>query len=312
MEKVKAWWKPRSFHVMFGAMVLFWVFSWSMGGIQFSYDSWSHLSVGRYIVENLSIPKTFIFSYSLPENDWVDYEWLFQVILYQVFHIVSYKGLLTFGAILVTFTFFLLSFIIPSVKTTSERDPENWYQLGDYVNKRVIAPLLVIMMAFLILEPRLTLRPHLFEYLFLVLFLLILQRYHSGKKSMILLPLVQILWINTHGSGILGPLVIFAYLVGETTSKLMKTGAENESWSNVRRLLILFLLVSASTLINPYTYRILHVPYESMAFYLRNPDIRPLFVERQNILTSSASREILLCVTLFLASVYSFLRLRRG
>jgi tetratricopeptide (TPR) repeat protein len=168
---------------------------------------------------------------------------------------------------------------------------------------------MVIMVAFLVIEPRLTLRPHLFEYLFLALFLLILLRYNASKKSFVMLPLIQILWINIHGSAILGPLIILFYLIGKTIDKFITTDQEDRGWNNVRSLFILFLLVLISTLINPYTYKIFLVPYESMVFYLKNPDIQPLFVERQNIFVASSLREIFPCIILLLVSGYSFVRL---
>ena len=311
MEKGKLCYMPHNLYKIFFIIVIFWIFSWSINGIQFSYDSWSHLSIGRYIIENLTIPGTFVFSYSLPQEEWVNYEWLFQVIFCQIFRIFSYKGVLVFGALLITATFLLISLHRSFRGKTSGRKLEDWYDLRDYFNKRVIIPFIVIMLAFLVIEPRLTLRPHLFEYLFLASFLLILLRYNTSKKSFAILPLTQILWINIHASAILGPLIILACLVGGLIDNSINKEQKTKGWNDLKKLFVLFILVSLSTLINPYTYKIFYVPYESIAFYLKNPDIQPLFVERQNIFTASSFREIVSCMTLLLLSGYSFVKLRR-
>ncbi|MBI4619757.1 MAG: tetratricopeptide repeat protein [Desulfobacterales bacterium] len=311
MEKAKALLQPHSLSRALLIIFAFWIFSWSINGIRFSYDSWSHLSIGRYIIENLNIPRTFVFSYSLPQKEWVNYEWLFQVIFYQIFRIFSYKGVLVFGALLITATFFLVSLHRPFREKTSGRKIEDWHDLRDSFNKRVIIPFMVVMVAFLVIEPRLTLRPHLFEYLFLASFLLILLRYHTSKKSFVILPLIQILWINIHASAILCPLVILACLIGGVIDNSINKEQKTKGWNDLRKLIVLFILVSLSTLINPYTYKIFYVPYESIAFYLKNPDIQPLFVERQNIFTASPFREIISCMTLLLLSGYSFVKLRK-
>jgi len=281
--------QPHSLSRALLIILAFWIFSWSINGVQFSYDSWSHLSIGRYTIENLSIAKTFVFSYSLPQKEWINYEWLFQVIFYQIFKIISSKGAIIFGALIVTVAFFLILLNISYMKKNLEIKPINWYQLQDYLNRKAIIPFLGIMMAFLVIEPRLTLRPHLFEYLFLASFLLILFRYNTSKKNLVMIPLIQVLWMNIHGSAILGPLIILVYLTGKTIDNYITTDQEGRDWNNLRRPFILFLLVLVSTLINPYTYKIFQVPYESMVFYLKNPDIQPLFAERQNIFITSSS-----------------------
>jgi hypothetical protein len=309
MEKAKAPLQPRSLYRVLLIILTFWILSWSINGIRFSYDSWSHLSIGRYIIENLRIPKTFVFSYSLPQKEWLDYEWLFQVIFYQIFRIFSYKGVLVFGALIITATFFLVSFHCSLSEETSGRKLEDWDDLRDYFNKRVIIPFMVVMAAFLVIEPRLTLRPHLFEYLFLASFLLILLRYNTSKKSFVILPFIQILWINIHASAILGPLVILACLIGGVIDNSINKEQKTKGWNDLKKLLVLFILVSISTLINPYTYKIFQVPYESIIFYLKNPDIKPLFVERQNIFAVSSLRDIFPCIILLLVSGYSFVRL---
>jgi hypothetical protein len=48
-------------------------------------DTWWHLAAGRWIVENRSIPRTDTLSYSVPDQPWMNLQWLFDVFVYGVF-----------------------------------------------------------------------------------------------------------------------------------------------------------------------------------------------------------------------------------
>ena len=61
--------------------------------------------------------------------------------------------------------------------------------------------------------PSFTLRPQMLGYLFLILTLIALELFRQGKQWAIwFLPLLFLIWINTHGSWIIGLGVIALYL----------------------------------------------------------------------------------------------------
>ena len=160
-------------------------------------DLWYHLNSGRYIFTNKSIPKDSFFSFISPPREWVDYFWLFQVLVYKIHSLFGYYGLVFLRA----FTFLTISILI--LCFFFKNSPKN----NTYFYFTIIFSLYS-----LLLIPRYNLvRPHIFTYLFIVLFLYILE---FKRKKAVYLPVLAILWTNLHG--IIYPimlLIVLAYLV---------------------------------------------------------------------------------------------------
>jgi len=159
-------------------------------------DLWYHLSGGRYFWQNGTILRDAFFSYIQPQKDWYDYYWLFQVIIYKIFQWAGYYGLIVLRCLLYFWAaFFICLFFL--------RRHDNRTQL-------LLGLSLFVACAMVILFRELTVRPHLFSYLFIIVFLYILE---FKQNKIWLLPLMGILWSNIHG--IEYPvmfLIVFAYL----------------------------------------------------------------------------------------------------
>jgi tetratricopeptide (TPR) repeat protein len=159
-------------------------------------DLWYHLSGGRYFWQNGTIARDAFFSYITPPKSWYNYYWLFQAVVYKIFQWTDYYGLIALRCLLyfLTALFICLSFV---------RRHENRTEL-------LLGLFLFVACAIVILNRELAVRPHLFSYLFIVVFLYILE---SKRDKIWLLPLLGIFWSNVHG--IEYPvmfLIIFAYL----------------------------------------------------------------------------------------------------
>lgn len=159
-------------------------------------DLWYHLSGGRYFWQNGTIAHDAFFSYITPPKSWYNYYWLFQSIVYKIFQWTDYYGLIALRCILyfLTALFICLSFV---------RRHENRTEL-------LLGLFLFVACAIVILGRELTVRPHLFSYLFICTFLYILE---FRQSKIWLLPLLGIFWSNVHG--IEYPvmfLIVFAYL----------------------------------------------------------------------------------------------------
>ena len=93
------------------------------------------------------------------------------------------------------------------------------------------------------------LRPQMLGYLFLILTLIILERFRQGKRGAIwLLPLLMLVWMNTHGSWIIGLGTIGVYLASGLVN--IRVGSlETLRWSAAERLhLTVVFLLSALAL----------------------------------------------------------------
>lgn len=144
----------------------------------FDQDLGRHIKLGEIIWNTKSIPKINLFSYTNPDFPFINTHWLFEVFIYFVSQLVGLQALLVLKIIILLTSVWLTLKIIPR---------EN----------RV--PLLPIGFIFLhVLRERTELRPEIFSFLFTILTLYILSSFNSKSKLIFLLPLIQLIWMNTH------------------------------------------------------------------------------------------------------------------
>jgi hypothetical protein len=108
-----------------------------------------------------------------------------------------------------------------------------------------------------------SLRPQMLGYLFLILTLIALERFRQGKQRAIwFLPPMFLLWINTHGSWVIGLGVISVFLVGALV-KVHWGSVESVRWSLSERLQLeaVLLLSLASIPFTPYGTRLAAYPF---------------------------------------------------
>jgi len=164
--------------------------------VMYDTDLWYHLSGGRYFWQNGAIPNDAYFSYITPAKSWYNYYWLFQAAIYKIFQGTGYYGLIALRCLLyfLTAIFIFLFFI----------------NRGENGTEMLIGLTLSVCCTIVILNRELLVRPHLFSYLFIVVFLYILE---FKRDKIWLLPLLGIFWSNVHG--IEYPvmfLIVFSYL----------------------------------------------------------------------------------------------------
>lgn len=187
-------------------------------------DLWCHFKTGEYIVKNFNIPQVDIFSYTLENQAWIDHEWLSQIFFYLVFAKFGWAGINILKAAIVSLCFLILIFFI----------------ISKY--KKIIYAIFFVLLSVLAFGYRSFARPEIFSYLLLCLFFCALE----DKKRLFILPLLQILWVNTHGYFILGPILIFLYFIGELISG---------DFIKAKRLGGLFAATCLACLANPYFYK---------------------------------------------------------
>ena len=149
-------------------------------------DTWLHLKTGQYILSNKSVPKADIYSFTMEGKEWINHEWLSQVIFYGVHRVTGINGLIFLRIIILLCLFGLLLGI-------------------GYKRNSHLFILLLTLLAILTAKERFRIRPELFSMFFLSIYLFILER-KIRTRYLYLLPFLQILWANMHGYYILGPL----------------------------------------------------------------------------------------------------------
>ena len=71
-------------------------------------DFWWHLKTGQYITETRSIPHTDIFSNSRLGSEWVTHEWLSEVLIYWIYRVSGFIGLIVVFAVIITASFWIV------------------------------------------------------------------------------------------------------------------------------------------------------------------------------------------------------------
>jgi len=200
-------------------------------------DLWLHLGMGKLIWQTNLIPDVDILSCSIAGAPWVNHEWLFQILIYNIFNAWGPDGLLKMQIVVVCLTMAILVLI-------------------GYSRERQLITSFILFFVFMVYQQRFTLRPDLFSLLFFTLYIFILAVHIDKKWAPVALFLIQILWTNFHGFFFFGPLFVIIGLVSEWIKRNVRLPYE---WNETGRLtdaeyqrikFILFLVVLAC-LVNP-------------------------------------------------------------
>lgn len=177
------------------ALLCYYLLSWPIEARD--TDLWYHLSGGRYFFTQRELPHTTFFSFLTPVRVYVDYYWLFQVLLYKVFSWGNYYGVIMLKAVVFMATMlFIFRFLFHK-----QLEQKNYFYLI------VIFTLYTLLFLFRFSE----IRPYIFGYLFIVLFLYL---FELNRSQLFFLPLLAVLWCNIHGIEYPIILVItFSYLI---------------------------------------------------------------------------------------------------
>jgi hypothetical protein len=211
-------------------------------------DLWYHLAGGRYFFETGSIASTSFFSFIVPERVWVNYYWLFQILVHQAFSWSGYPGLIFFRTILSCAT--LLTVLLFLFKGQKEPDTRLYYTL-------------LFVFCFLLFLPRsLPVRPHLFSYLLIVAFLYVLEL--GPRWALYLLPPLGALWANLHG--IEYPVMLL--ILGAYFMQYLYERTRGEQGRAGRSYVypVLLIITAASILCTPHVFNLLAVPFKSIAY----------------------------------------------
>ncbi|MDH3974020.1 MAG: tetratricopeptide repeat protein [Deltaproteobacteria bacterium] len=194
-------------------------------------DLWFHMKSGEVILDTGHFLYEDIFTFTAQGRPWLYHEWLFGIIAFKVYSLFGPSGLVLGKSLLLTLAFLFI------YKDSRLRGTNPWLAL------------LLLLLAVFAARFRFTARPQIFMFLLTPLFIYIIDLYCVKQKNYLwLLPLLELLWVNVHGSFIIGPAIIAIYALDVIIS-----GNKNKG----KGLGIFFLLTSAVCLINPYGFKLI-------------------------------------------------------
>ncbi len=187
-----------------------------------------YLKIGEIIVATKSVPTTNLFSYTAGSFPFINANWLSEVLFYMIKTAFGFNGLIILSTLL-AITSFSLIFIAASKKA------------GIFT-----AALIGLIYAQVIYE-RTDIKPELFSFLLLSIFLVVLYKYREQYTKWIfaLIPL-QLLWANLHIYFFLGIVILVLFIIDALISK-----KENLSSKKMTTLILVTLASIVATIINP-------------------------------------------------------------
>lgn len=189
----------------------------------FNQDLGRHIKLGEIILNQRFIPHTNLFSFTAPDFPFINHHYLFEILIYLGQQNIGLQNILYLKVLI-----FLTAISIILVLTLKPLSPLSF-------------PITYIFLH--VLRGRSDLRPEIFSFLLTAITFYILERfYNKNSKLIYLLPVISLLWVNTHIYFPIGLLLQGAYLV-EYFIKRQR--------HQLKVLLIIFFTSSLVTVINP-------------------------------------------------------------
>jgi hypothetical protein len=205
------------------------------------HDLGRHILLGSIIVHTGNVPKINLLSYAFANYPFINSHWLSEVIFYIVDSLFGLHGLLILTTIISLLSFGLIYLV--AIKQTRIKF-ENLYLL----NFTALLYLGIYM-------DRPGIRPEIFSYFILSIFMYILYKYKNGYTKLIflLIPL-EALWVNSHIYFLIGVVVVGVFLLDELWSNRndLKIYLETQK---IRNFILVFIGVILVTFLNPNTYK---------------------------------------------------------
>lgn len=170
-------------------------------GIQIlpSADTWWHLASGDLILRTHSLPTRDVFSFTAGNHTWLNHEWLAEVVFSPIYSWAGLAGLCALKLCLLT----LSAAILPALSLYRDRRSHDWLW--------IIPPMLYCSGWSFFVD----VRAYLITYLGVsVTSFCLLEHHRSGaRKWLVVCPIFQLLWVNSHGGFILGPAIMGVYFL---------------------------------------------------------------------------------------------------
>jgi hypothetical protein len=232
-----------SFPVMLGVFLVGRVF---YAGRDFVVDPdvWWHIKVGQDILRSHHFPITDPYSFTAFGTPWIAYEWLGDVVI----GFVARFGLQALDALLI---------VLGGAIATA------LYYYASLCAKNSKAGFASATIVSIFAMENFNLRPQMFGFLFLVITLIVLEHFRQGRpKALWILPPLFLIWINVHGSWIIGlGVVLLALAVGLFDFSM--GSVESVRWTDKQRIQLELVLLGSLAVIplTPYGTRLATYPF---------------------------------------------------
>ena len=209
-------------------------------------DIFWHFSAARYMLEHGCVPRFDFLSWTMQGREWVDFEWLSQLIFYSLYRLGGVKLLVLFkGALMVAVTVV------------------SWRTAG--LSGRVRGAWLYMPVLAAGIMTNSDLRPENFSLLFFALILYALERgriqgiTRLSARTAVLTGVFFALWTNLHAGYLYGLALVFIYFIGGACRDALSLprGVSERFKAAGRNAHLKYAAIGlGASLLNPYGYKI--------------------------------------------------------
>jgi hypothetical protein len=198
-------------------------------------DYFWHLKAGEYIVANRALPAGDVFSFTRFGNPWVLHEWLFEVVLFAAFAMLGPLGVKLLTAL----------FAAAALGVT--------FTLARRIGQSPAVALILVICAGIAFVGAFAPRPQLVTYLCFTLFLSILLRYKyfATGRSLFVLPLLMVVWVNAHGGFVIGIALTCLFTAAEWLNYWFGPAHDRAQKQRLVRLTLVAAATALASLVNP-------------------------------------------------------------
>lgn len=207
-------------------------------------DTWWHLAVAARILRTHVWPTHDIYSFTAFGSPWIDYEWLGDIVLQLFWKHGRLQGLMIYTTLFAMIIMILL-YYYSTVRSKNSK--------AAFIACALLLPLASL---------QFSARPQLLGYVLLIVTLICLEKFREGNRKILwLLPLVFWVWINSHGTFVLGFVILGIYWAsGLREFELGRIHARRWTSSQRRQLELTFLLCLIASILTPYGTRLAAYP----------------------------------------------------
>jgi hypothetical protein len=289
--------------------------------ISMDNDSWWHLRAGQWIVEHRTVPKVDEFSYTRLGQSWQYPGWLVEAPMYILYRQLGPGGLNIWTALMISLAFIFL-----------------WYALSGGSFLKAFTVILAATVSGVFWAAR----PYLASFVLTAVFIWILENHRwnptlRSARRLWWLPVLMVVWVNSHGGFAVGFIVWGIYWIGEIASSLVKGSllSKLKLWfknplaalqAPELRLTWLGILMVLAVCINPYgpvmlAYPLKTVSIEALQDYIQewqSPDFHLISVQPLiwllllTFAAVGASRRRLAFTDFLLVSIFTYMSLLAG
>lgn len=208
-------------------------------------DIFWHLETGRYITENKVVPSADVFGFVTEGQEWIPFEWGWDVISYLIYSAAGYAGVSIFRTIIFLLIFFLFIRLIIKLKLNL------WLSV-------FIFTILIFGMI-----DRLIPKPQIMSYLFFAILLYIVISFRTfnrgNMKLLYFLPVIFLVWCNMHMGVLAGQVIFTLFLISEVLIYIkpqkFSTGSQAPlSRNELFKIVLIYFASFFALLINPHGF----------------------------------------------------------